>query len=136
MNSELKLVIFEEKKILQYLLELLNEQYNLILSKDVISLGVIADKIEEQGKKLANIEIKRRKIATEEEFDNFIKNTDDEHIINVYEEIKTILTNLRDQKDINNTLIKQRLIFTNKMINVIKPSKGIGTYNAYGKVGR
>ena len=97
---------------------------------------VIADKIEEQGKKLANIEIKRRKIATEEEFDNFIKNTDDEHIINVYEEIKTILTNLRDQKDINNTLIKQRLIFTNKMINVIKPSKGIGTYNAYGKVGR
>ena len=73
MNSELKLVIFEEKKILQYLLELLNEQYNLILSKDVISLGVIADKIEEQGKKLANIEIKRRKIATEEEFDNFIK---------------------------------------------------------------
>ena len=136
MNSELKLVIFEEKKILQYLLQLLNEQYNLILSKDVISLGVIADKIEEQGKKLANIEIKRRKIATEEEFDNFIKNTDDEHIINVYEEIKTILTNLRDQKDINNTLIKQRLIFTNKMINVIKPSKGIGTYNAYGKVGR
>lgn len=136
MNSELKLVIFEEKKILQYLLELLNEQYNLILSKDVISLGVIADKIEEQGKKLANIEIKRRKIATEEEFDNFIKNTDDEHIINVYEEIKTILTNLSDQKDINNTLIKQRLIFTNKMINVIKPSKGIGTYNAYGKVGR
>lgn len=136
MNSELKLVIFEEKKILQYLLELLNEQYNLILSKDVISLGVIADKIEEQGKKLANIEIKRRKIATEEEFDNFIKNTDDEHIINVYEEIKTILTNLRNQKDINNTLIKQRLIFTNKMINVIKPSKGIGTYNAYGKVGR
>ena len=136
MNSELKLVIFEEKKILQYLLELLNEQYNLILSKDVISLGVIADKIEEQGKKLANIEIKRRKIATEEEFDNFIKNTDDEHIINVYEEIKTILTNLRDQKDINNTLIKERLIFTNKMINVIKPSKGIGTYNAYGKVGR
>ena len=35
MNSELKLVIFEEKKILQSLLELLDEQYSLILSKDI-----------------------------------------------------------------------------------------------------
>ena len=136
MNSELKIVIFEEKKILQCLLELLDEQYNLILSKDIIALGSIANKIEEEGKNLANIEIKRRNIATEEEFNNFIKNTDDEHIIKVYEEIGKILINLKNQKDINNTLIKQRLLFTNKMINAIKPSKGIGTYNAYGKVGR
>lgn len=50
MNSELKLVIFEEKKILQSLLELLDEQYSLILSKDIIGLGKIADKIEEVGK--------------------------------------------------------------------------------------
>lgn len=136
MNSELKLVIFEEKKILQSLLELLDEQYSLILSKDIIGLGKIADKIEEVGKNLAASEIKRRKITSEEEFNNFIKNTDDEHIKDVYEEIKILLTNLQNQKDTNNTLIKQRLFFTNKMINVIKPSKGIGTYNAYGKVGR
>lgn len=136
MNSELKIVIFEEKKILQCLLELLDEQYTLILSKDIIALGSIANKIEEEGKNLANIEIKRRNIATEEEFNNFIKNTDDEHIIKVYEEIGEILINLKNQKDINNTLIKQRLFFTNKMINAIKPSKGIGTYNAYGKVGK
>ena len=136
MNSELKLVIFEEKKILQSLLELLDEQYSLILSKDIIGLGKIADKIEEVGKNLAASEIKRRKITSEEEFNNFIKNTDNEHIKDVYEEIKILLTNLQNQKDTNNTLIKQRLFFTNKMINVIKPSKGIGTYNAYGKVGR
>lgn len=136
MNSELKLVIFEQKKILQYLLELLDEQYNLILSKDIIALGSIANKIEEEGKNLANIEIKRRNIATEEEFNNFIKNTDDEHIINVYKEMKEILTNLQNQKDINNILIKQRLFFTNKMISIIKPSKGVNTYNSYGKVMR
>ncbi|WP_297712205.1 flagellar protein FlgN [Clostridium sp.] len=136
MNSELKLVIFEEKKILQCLLELLDEQYNLILSKDTIALGSIANKIEEEGKNLANIEIKRRNIATEEEFNNFIKNTDDEHIIKVYEEIKKIIINLQNQKDINSILIKQRLFFTNKMINAIKPSKGVSTYNAYGKIGR
>ena len=131
MNSELKLVIFEEKKILQSLLELLDEQYSLI-----IGLGKIADKIEEVGKNLAASEIKRRKIVSEEEFNNFIKNTNDEHIKGVYEEIKNLLNNLQNQKDTNNTLIKQRLFFTNKMINVIKPSKGIGTYNSYGKVGR
>ena len=126
-----------KKKILQYLLELLDEQYNLILSKDIIALGSIANKIEEEGKNLANIEIKRRNIATEEEFNNFIKNTDDEHIINVYEEIKKILIKLQDEeKDINNTLIKQKLFFTNKMISIIKPSKGVNTYNSYGKVMR
>lgn len=136
MNSELKVIIFEQKKILQNLLKLLDEQYNLVLKKDVIALGKIAEDIEEEGKKLATIEIKRRNIASEEEFNNFIKNTDDEHITNVYNEMKELLTNLQKQKDINNTLIKQRLFFTNKMINVIKPSKSVNTYNAYGKVGR
>lgn len=136
MNSELKVIIFEQKKILQNLLKLLDEQYNLVLNKDVIALGKIAEDIEEEGKKLATIEIKRRNIASEEEFNNFIKNTDDEHITNVYNEMKELLTNLQKQKDINNTLIKQRLFFTNKIINVIKPSKSVNTYNAYGKVGR
>lgn len=136
MNSELKVIIFEQKKILQNLLKLLDEQYNLVLNKDVIALGKIAEDIEEEGKKLATIEIKRRNIASEEEFNNFIKNTDDEHITNVYNEMKELLTNLQKQKEINNTLIKQRLFFTNKMINVIKPSKSVNTYNAYGKVGR
>ena len=136
MNSELKVIIFEQKKILQNLLKLLDEQYNLVLNKDVIALGKIAEDIEEEGKKLATIEIKRRNIASEEEVNNFIKNTDDEHITNVYNEMKELLTNLQKQKDINNTLIKQRLFFTNKMINVIKPSKSVNTYNAYGKVGR
>lgn len=136
MNSELKVIIFEQKKILQNLLKLLDEQYNLVLNKDVIALGRIAEDIEEEGKKLATIEIKRRNIASEEEFNNFIKNTDDEHITNVYNEMKELLTNLQKQKDINNTLIKQRLFFTNKMINVIKPSKSVNTYNAYGKVGK
>ena len=136
MNSELKVIIFEQKKILQNLLKLLDEQYNLVLNKDVIALGKIAEDIEEEGKKLATIEIKRRNIASEEEFNNFIKNTDDEHITNVYNEMKELLTNLQKQKDINNTLIKQRLFFTNKMINVIKPAKSVNTYNAYGKVGR
>ena len=103
-------------------------KYNTVAVYNAIK---IAEDIEEEGKKLATIEIKRRNIASEEEFNNFIKNTDDEHITNVYNEMKELLTNLQKQKDINNTLIKQRLFFTNKMINVIKPSKSVNTYNAY-----
>lgn len=136
MNSELKLVIFEEKKELQYLLDLLDEQYNLILNKDVIGLEKIANEIELAGKNVAAVEIKRRKIVTEEEFKLFVESTNDQHVKDVHRQIKNILNNLEIQKDTNDTLIKQRLFFANKMINVIKPSKGIGTYNSYGKVGR
>ena len=63
-------------------------------------------------------------------------NSDDEHMKSVYEEIKEILKNLEIQKKVNDTLIKQQLFFTSKMINVIRPSKNIGTYNSYGKIGR
>lgn len=41
---------FWAKKILQNLLKLLDEQYNLVLNKDVIALGKIAEDIEEEGK--------------------------------------------------------------------------------------
>lgn len=136
MNSELKLVIFEEKKRLQKLLELLDVQYNLILNNDLIKLENIASEIELAGKNIAEIEIKRRSIINEEDFKLLIESSDDQHIKEVYIEIKQILNNLTMQKNTNDTLLKQKLFFTNKMINMIKPSKGIGTYNSYGKVGK
>lgn len=136
MNSELKLVIFEEKKRLQNLLNLLDEQYKLILSNDVIKLENIASEIEIAGKNIAEIEIKRRKIISEEEFKLLMESSEDQHIKDVYTEIKQILNSLNIQKSTNDTLLKQKLFFTNKMINMIKPSKGIGTYNSYGKVGQ
>lgn len=136
MNSELKLVIFEEKKRLQNLLGLLDEQYNLILGKDLIKLENIASEIELAGKNIAEIEIKRRKLISEEDFKLLMERTEDQHIKDVYIEIKQILNNLTMQKNTNDTLLKQKLFFTNKMINMIKPSKGIGTYNSYGKVGK
>lgn len=136
MNPELKLVIFEEKNILQDLLELLDKQYQAILSKEVIQLEKFTGQIECVGKKLAAAEIKRRKLINEDDFKGIIENCNDEHVKNVYEEIKSILNSLELQKSTNDTLIKQKLFFTNNMINVIRPSKTVGTYNSYGKVGR
>ncbi|MDQ0149888.1 flagellar protein FlgN [Eubacterium multiforme] len=134
MDSSLKLVIFEEKRILQELMNLLDKQYNLILSDEVVALDKVNEDIELIGKKLATIEIKRRDIIKDNDFKEIIENSYDEHLKDVYEEVKGLLKDIELQKDTNSTLIKQRLFFANKMIDVIKPSKNIGTYNSYGNV--
>lgn len=136
MNPELKLVMFEEKKLLHELLDLLDKQYEAIVDKELMILETLTERIEEAGKNLAAIEIKRRSLVKGDSFSELIENSDDIHVKEVYEEIKRILNNLELQKNTNDTIIKQNLFFTNKMISVIKPSKSTGTYNSYGKVGR
>ena len=133
MNPELKLVMFEEKKLLHELLDLLDKQYEAIVDKELMILETLTERIEEAGKNLAAIEIKRRSLVKDDSFSELIENSNDKE---VYEEIKSILNNLELQKNTNDTIIKQNLFFTNKMISVIKPSKSTGTYNSYGKVGR
>ena len=136
MNPELKLVMFEEKKLLHELLDLLDKQYEAIVDKELMILETLTERIEESGKNLAAIEIKRRSLVKDDSFSELIENSNDIHAKEVYEEIKSILNNLELQKNTNDTIIKQNLFFTNKMISVIKPSKSTGTYNSYGKVGR
>lgn len=134
MYSDLKLTIFEEKRILQELMELLDEQYNVILSNEVLALEKVNENIELIGKKLAAIEINRRDIIKDKNFKGIVENSNDEHLNDVYKEVRGLLKDIELQKDTNDTLIKQRLFFTNKMINIIRPSKNIGTYNSYGNV--
>ena len=133
MNPELKLVMFEERNVLQNLLELLDKQHKAIVSKDLFGLEKLIASIEAEGKKLASIEIKRRNLVKEDSFSKAIENSKDDHVKEAYEDIKVILKNLELQKSTNDTLIKQNLFFTNKMISVIKPSKSAGTYNSYGR---
>lgn len=136
MNPELKLVMFEEKKALQDLLHLLDKQHEVLIAKDLIALEKLTEKIEAAGKGIAAVEIKRRSLIKEETFSSIIENSEDIHLEELYKEIKAILNGLEIQKSTNDILIKQNLFFTNKMIQVIKPSKSAGTYNSYGKVGR
>ena len=137
MNSQLKVVIFEEKNIIKNLLTLLDEQYNLIIDKDVIKMDKIAKELDESAKNLARIEIKRRNImGSESSMKEVVDASDDEKIKQAYEEIQATLKMIEIQKEANEILIKQRLFFTQKIMNCIKPNKGIGTYNAYGQVGK
>ena len=137
MNPEIKVIIYEEKNILKNLLALLDEQYNCIINKEIIKMDKIAKKLDETSKELAKIEIQRRNImGSEASMKETVQLCDDENIKNAYEEIVSTLRMVQLQKEANDTLIKQRLFFTKKMINLIKPSKDIGVYNAYGKVGK
>ena len=137
MNPEIKVIIYEEKNILKNLLSLLDEQYDYIINKEIIKMDKVAKKLDETSKELAKIEIQRRNImGSEASMKEIVQLCDDENIKNAYEEIVSTLRMVQLQKEANDTLIKQKLFFTKKMINFIKPSKDIGVYNAYGKVGK
>lgn len=137
MNPEIKVIIYEEKNILKNLLALLDEQYDCIINKEIIKMDKIASKLDETSKELAKIEIQRRNImGSEASMKQIVELCDDENIKNAYDEIVSTLRMVQLQKEANDTLIKQKLFFTRKMINFIKPSKDIGVYNAYGKVGK
>lgn len=137
MNSQLKVIIFEEKNIIKNLLTLLDEQYNFIIDKNIVKMDSIAKKLDELAKDLARIEIKRRNVmGSEASMKEVVEDSNDEKIKQAYEEIQTTLKMIEIQKQANDILIKQRLFFTKKMINCIKPNKGIGTYNAYGQIGK
>lgn len=137
MNADIKVIIYEEKNILKNLLSLLDEQYDCIIDKDVIKMDKVASKLDEASKELAKIEIQRRNImGSETSMKDMVLLCDDENINRAYEEIVSTIKMVQLQKQANDTLIKQRLFFTRKMINLIKPNKDIGVYTAYGKVGK
>ncbi len=137
MSPDIKIIVYEEKNILKNLLNLLDEQYDYIINKDIIKMDKIAARLDEASKELAKIEIQRRNImGNEVNMREVVELCDDENIKRAYEEIKSTIRMIELQKEANDTLIKQRLFFTKKMINFIKPSKDIGVYNSYGKVGK
>ncbi|MBC6002505.1 FlgN protein [uncultured Clostridium sp.] len=137
MNPELKVVIYEQRKLFKKLLDLLDEQHEFIINKEVTKMDKIAKDLENISRDIAKLEIQRRNIITEEvSMSSLIENCEDEKIKEAYEEIKSNIKMIELQKEANQTLLKQRLFFTKKMMNVIKPNQGIGTYNAYGQVGK
>lgn len=115
----------------------LDEQYDLVIAKEVMKIDKIAKELDETAKELARMEIKRRKImGSDASVKEAVSICEDENVKKAYEDIVKILNMIEIQKEANSMLIKQRLFFTKKMINCIKPSQGVGTYNAYGQVGK
>lgn len=137
MNPELKIIIYEQRKLFKELLNLLDEQYDLILGKDVKLLEQIGKKLENASRDVAKLEIQRRNIVGSDfSMGSLIEESDDKNIKEAYEEIKQTIKMIEIQKESNDVILKQKLFFNKKMLNVLKPSQGIGTYNYSGQVGK
>lgn len=136
MEEKLKEIMILEKEALDSLLKLLEEQFSLLIKKDVFALDSMVDKIKLCNKDVAEYEVKRRGILKNLSLKEVIENSSDEELKSIFHDIKFILNDLKIQKDSNDLLIKQNLSFTTKMLSHINPKRTPSTYNSYGKIKR
>jgi len=136
MINELIKLIQNQEEDLKNLLELLETQYTMIMSKDVFGLEGLVDKINECGKKIAQEEVRRRKLIGNQEITDVINKSNNKELQELYSEIKSTLSEVVSKKETNDMLLKQQIIFNNKMIALMNPSREIKTYNSYGNLSR
>lgn len=125
----------EKKEILE-LLDTLEIQHNYIIKNDLVSLETITDRLHKISIKIAAVETERRKLTNGESMSKIVNELNDKKIEKDYREIKKLLHATQIQKETNETLTKQSLIFANKMLATLNPSKKSKTYNSYGKIGK
>ena len=123
MVNELTKTLILERQGLEKLMELLKKQHDFIMEKNVFQLEAIVDDIEVCNKKIAQLELERRKI---------LGNTN----IKEFAEIKKIVQLAKFQKDTNEVLIKQQMSFNARIISLINPNRETNTYNSYGALRR
>lgn len=134
-NELIELMQNQNKELIE-LKELLETQYKMIMSKDVFGLEGLVDKINECGKRIAKEEVKRRNLIGNEGIAKIVSTSDNEELKKSYNHIKTTLNKVVFQKETNDMLLKQQIIFNNKMLALMNPSREIKTYNSYGNLSR
>lgn len=136
MIKELIELMQNQEKELHALIELFEIQYKMIMSKDAFGLEGLVDKIDECGKKIAKEEVKRRKLIGEQSIKDVVNNSDDDEVKELYGKIQTTLNNVILKKETNEMLLKQQIVFNNKMLQILNPSRENKTYNSYGNLRR
>ena len=134
-NELIKLMINQEKD-LKYLLELLKNQHKMIIEKDLFGLEGLVDKLNECGKKIAKEEIERRKILGENSILEVVNKSNNDELIQVYSNIRNTLKDTLAEKETNDLLLKQHILFNTKMLNIMNPSRTIKTYTSYGSLSK
>lgn len=134
MKNKLKEVMKKEIHALEDLLKVLDDQYSAYVNKDLFQLESIVKKIQDSNVAVATMEVERRGIVGDKSMKLLIKDFNDEELNSDFEKISGVLKKIQSQKDQNELLIKQGLLFTNKMLNIYRPSKIAKTYNNYGKI--
>lgn len=134
--GSLKEILIVEGKRLEELLVLLDKQYKLILNKDIFNMEAITEKIQLKNKEVAEAEVQRRKFLGNTSIKEYVNNSKDSELDEVYRAMQRLLNELILQKDTNELLIKQQVAFTNKLLNIMNPKKDAATYNSYGNIKR
>lgn len=136
MINELIKLIQSQEGDLKELLELLETQYKMIMSKDVFGLEGLVEKINECGKKIAQKEVKRRGLIDNKSMKNIVNESNNEELKKVYRIIQDTLNEVTSKKETNDILLKQQIVFNNKMLELINPNRNMKTYNSYGNLSR
>lgn len=136
MINELIKLIQSQEEDLKELLELLETQYKMIMSKDVFGLEGLVDKINECGKRIAQEEVTRRKLLGEESISEVVNSSKNEELKQAYSNIQITLKKVIQIKETNDIILKQKLMFTNKMLNIMNPNREIKIYNSYGNLSK
>ncbi|ADL51444.1 flagellar protein FlgN [Clostridium cellulovorans] len=134
--TELKNVLVDELKALKDLLSCLEKQQEFIVANDAFKLDGIVSDIQEKTSIVAKFETVRRRLLNNQDIKKVVDESEDDEIKKIYEEITLITKKLVFQKETNDMLIKQSLIFVNKMLSYLSPNKEAKSYNAYGKMRR
>lgn len=129
-------VLKKEENALKNLLVLLDEQFKLIMSKDVFGMEGMVERLQSCNKEIAEYEVERRKLIGGRSMREVVKASDNEELDKGYRQIQKTLEAITLQKDTNETLIKQQLGYTNQMLNIINPRREVKTYNSYGNMRR
>lgn len=136
MIDELKNLIKEQHEHLKKLLLLLDVQCKMIINKDIFGLESIVEKLNDESKLIAQVEVARRKMLGNESIIEFIHQSNDYALQELYNELLNTLRDTIDKKKTNEILIKQQLTFTNRMLNIMNPDRQIKTYNSYGSLSK
>lgn len=138
MDKRIKQSLIEEKELLNELLEAIDAQFIELTSneKNPITINSCAEKIDSIAKKIAFVEIERRKIISKEDLAYNIESSYDEGLKEIIRDIKNLINLIEKQNKMNNSIIKNNLLYTRKILKMITPSEKFDTYNSEGKLGR
>ncbi len=127
-------IIQKETEALKGLLVILEKQYKSIINKETFELDAIVDEIKLANREVAKQEVERRKLLNGKKVQDIINESGNKELVRAYREIKMVLESIKHQNETNDLLIKQQLVFTNRMLNIINPKREKGTYNSYGRL--
>lgn len=136
MKEKLKDIMVKEYDELKNLLNSLDKQHELFLQNNIFALESMVKVIENNNKSIAELEVERRKIVGTNSMREVVRVLKDEELENNYRNINKLLQEIKVQKESNELLFRQGLVFTNRVLNIFSPNRNLKTYNSLGRVGR